>query len=129
MTPHRGARWSAQWLIAVLSFVAVSFGALGIPLVSPQGMMIRVPWLAGAIPADPADTRWQAIPPVTLPLSGQVITRPVWPEPTVRALSIRAVHNGAEIAFRLEWEDNTKNDRLSPGTFRDGAAIGLPLGE
>ncbi|MFM8551589.1 MAG: ethylbenzene dehydrogenase-related protein, partial [Nitrospiraceae bacterium] len=40
-----------------------------------------------------------------------------------------SVHNGTEIAFLLEWQDNTKNDRLTPGTFRDGVAIGLPLGE
>ncbi|MEK6617306.1 MAG: ethylbenzene dehydrogenase-related protein, partial [Nitrospirota bacterium] len=39
------------------------------------------------------------------------------------------VHNGTEIAFLLEWQDNTKNDRLSPGTFRDGLAVGLPLGD
>ncbi len=66
---------------------------------------------------------------MTLPLSGQVITRPVWPEPTARALSVRSIHNGSDIAFLLEWQDNTKNDRLTPGTFRDGVAIGLPLGD
>jgi hypothetical protein len=27
------------------------------------------------------------------------------------------------------WQYNTKNDRLTPGTFRDGVAIGLPLGD
>jgi hypothetical protein len=64
-----------------------------------------------------------------LPLSGQVITRPVWPEPSAKSLTVRSVHNGKEIAFLLEWQDNTKNDRLSPGTFRDGLAIGLPLGD
>lgn len=66
---------------------------------------------------------------MTIPLSGQVITRPVWPEPSTRALSVRSLHNGREIAFLLEWQDNTKNDRLTPGTFRDGVAIGLPLGD
>jgi hypothetical protein len=42
---------------------------------------------------------------------------------------VRSVHNGTDIAFLLEWQDNTKNDRLTPGTFRDGVAIGLPLGD
>ena len=51
------------------------------------------------------------------------------PEPAARALTVRSVHNGKDIAFLLEWQDNTKNDRLTPGTFRDGVAIGLPLGE
>ena len=66
---------------------------------------------------------------MTLPLSGQIITRPVWPEPTARALTVRAMHNGTDIAFLLEWQDNTRNDRLTPGTFRDGVAMGLPLGD
>ena len=39
------------------------------------------------------------------------------------------MHNGTDIAFLLEWQDNTKNDRLTPGTFRDGVALGLPLGD
>ena len=36
---------------------------------------------------------------------------------------------GPRSRFCLEWQDNTKNDRLTPGTFRDGVAIGLPLGD
>ena len=85
--------------------------------------------VTGDIPAAPEDPAWQKISPMTLPLSGQIITRPVWPEPTARALTVRAMHNGTDIAFLLEWQDNTKNDRLTPGTFRDGVALGLPLGD
>ena len=66
---------------------------------------------------------------MTLPLSGQVFTRPVWPEPTARALIVRSVHNGTDISFMFEWRDNTKNDKVTPGTFRDGMALGLPLGD
>ena len=72
----------------------------------------------------PEDPAWRKIPPMTLPLSGQIITRPVWPEPTARALTVRSMHNGTDIAFLLEWQDNTRNDRLTPGTFRDGVAWG-----
>jgi hypothetical protein len=92
-------------------------------------MFIRSHLITGEIPATPEDSAWDKIPPLTLPLSGQVITRPVWPEPSARALIVRSVHNGTDIAFLLEWQDNTKNDRLTPGTFRDGVAIGLPLGD
>ena len=112
--------------ILVLAGVLVGFG---VPLVSSEGMMIRVRLVEGELPAGPEDTAWAKVSPMTLPLSGQVITRPVWPEPTARALTVRSLHNGAEIAFLLEWQDNTKNDRLTPGTFRDGVAIGLPLGD
>lgn len=104
-------------------------GAFGIPLVSSEGMTIRSYLVQGDLPTAADDTAWQNIASTTIPLSGQVITRPVWPEPTVRALTVRSVHNGTDIAFLLEWQDNTKNDRLTPGTFRDGVAIGLPLGD
>ena len=112
-----------------LVLVASILGGFGIPLVSSEGLSIRAQWIAGDLPHAPDDLAWDRVPPMTLPLSGQVITRPVWPEPSARALSIRAIHNGTDIAFLLEWQDNTKNDRLTPGTFRDGVAIGLPLGD
>jgi ethylbenzene dehydrogenase len=112
-----------------LMIVAGVLGGLGIPLVSSEGMIIRSQVISGDLPTTPEDAAWAKVPPMTLPLSGQVITRPVWPEPTARALTVRSLHNGSEIAFLLEWQDNTKNDRLTPGTFRDGVAIGLPLGD
>jgi len=116
-------------LFSSLLISALLLGWLGIPIVSSEGMFIRSHLITGDIPAAPEDLAWEKIPPMTLPLSGQVITRPSWPEPSARALVVRSVHNGTEIAFLLEWQDNTKNDRLSPGTFRDGLAIGLPLGD
>jgi hypothetical protein len=132
MVPVTEVRRSRALLFSVLFLVAVGaflLGGLGVPIVSSEGMFIRVHWVEGNVPVTPEDPVWQKIPPMTLPLSGQIITRPVWPEPTARALTVRAVHNGADIAFLLEWQDNTRNDRLTPGTFRDGVALGLPLGD
>ncbi len=116
-------------LLSGLLIGALVLGWLGIPVVSSEGMFIRSHLISGDIPTAPEDPAWDKIPPLMLPLSGQVITRPVWPDPSARALGVRSVHNGTEIAFLLEWQDNTKNDRLTPGTFRDGVAIGLPLGD
>lgn len=119
-------------LLLLFLFILVTAGLLvgvDLPLVSSEGMMIRARLVEGELPAGPEDAAWAKVAPMTLPLSGQVITRPVWPEPTARALTVRSLHNGTEIAFLLEWQDNTKNDRLTPGTFRDGVAIGLPLGD
>jgi hypothetical protein len=123
---------SSRPLVLLFLFILVMAGVLvgfGVPLVSSEGMIIRARLVEGELPTGPEDTAWAKVSPMTLPLSGQVITRPVWPEPTARALTVRSLHNGIEIAFLLEWQDNTKNDRLTPGTFRDGVAIGLPLGD
>ena len=114
---------------AGLFAVGSILGGLGIPLVSSESMTIRSHFAEGELPSAPDDAAWAKVSSLTVPLSGQVITRPVWPEPTARALVVRSLHNGTEIAFLLEWQDNTKNDRLTPGTFRDGVAIGLPLGD
>jgi hypothetical protein len=123
---------SSRPLLPLFLFILVVAGVLvgfGVPLVSSEGMIIRARLVEGELPTGPEDASWAKVSPMTLPLSGQVITRPVWPEPIARALIVRSLHNGTEIAFLLEWQDNTKNDRLTPGTFRDGVAIGLPLGD
>lgn len=116
-------------LLAGLVVGSLVLGWLGIPMVSSEGMIVRSHLMAGELPSVPEDPAWGKIPVMAIPLSGQVITRPVWPEPSARSLGLRSIHNGTEIAFLLEWQDNTKNDRLTPGTFRDGVAIGLPLGD
>ena len=117
--------------ICGLAVVGVVFvlSWIGIPAVSSQGIVIRSHFVEGEVPNQPSDAAWETIAPLPVPLSGQIITRPVWPEPSARALSIRSIHNGKEIAFLMEWRDATKNERLTPGVFRDGAAVALPLGE
>jgi len=132
MVRMRNLRRSRPLLLVFLSsllIVASILGGSGIALVSSEGMTIRSRVVEGDVPNAPEDAAWSKVSPMTIPLSGQIITRPVWPEPTARALVVRSVHNGTDIAFLLEWQDNTKNDRLTPGTFRDGIAIGLPLGD
>lgn len=99
-----------------------------VPLVSSQGMVVRAHFQEGNVPSHPSDPAWETVTPLPLPLSGQIITRPVWPNPSVRVLSIRSIHNGKEVAFLLEWQDATKNETLTPGVFRDGAAVALPIG-
>lgn len=123
---------SSRPVLLLFLFILVVAGVLvgvGVPLVSSEGMIIRTHLVEGDLPLGPEDGVWAKVSPMTVPLSGQIITRPVWPEPSARALTVRSLHNGTEMAFLLEWQDNTKNDRLTPGTFRDGVAIGLPLGD
>ena len=115
------------WASGLLFFVVWGlFTWYQVPLVSSQGMIIRSHYQAGEVPSLPTDVAWETVSPLPVPLSGQIITRPVWPEPSARALSIRSIHNGKDIAFLLEWQDATVNESLTPGVFRDGAAVALP---
>jgi Ethylbenzene dehydrogenase len=109
--------------------VAMVLGWFEIPVVSSQGMVIRSHFREGEIPAFPSDKAWETLPPIPIPLSGQIITRPVWPEPSAKVISVRSIHNGQDISFLIEWQDATKNEQLTPGVFRDGAALALPLGD
>ncbi len=110
-------------------FTAIVLGWFEIPIVSSQGIVIRSHFQEGEIPSYPSDKAWETLAPIPIPLSGQIITRPVWPEPSAKVISVRSVHNGTDISFLIEWQDATKNERLTPGVFRDGAAVGLPLGD
>jgi hypothetical protein len=118
------------WLWGTMG-LALLFGLTWyeVPLVSSQGMVVRAHFQEGEVPSHPSDPAWGTVSPLPLPLSGQIITRPVWPEPSVRALSIRSIHNGKEVAFLMEWQDATVNESLTPGVFRDGAAVALPVGD
>ncbi|MCA9470715.1 MAG: ethylbenzene dehydrogenase-related protein [Nitrospirales bacterium] len=117
-------------VVAGILFVAVIVGLtwFEVSTVSSHGIVVRSHFVPGEPPSEPSDPAWETIPALPVPLSGQVITRPVWPEPSAKALSIRSMHNGKDISFLLEWQDATRNERLTPGVFRDGAAIALPLG-
>ncbi len=116
-------------LVGAFILAAVTiFSWFEVATVSSHGIVIRSHFITGDTPTKPSDPAWETVAALPVPLSGQVITRPVWPEPSARALSIRSIHNGKDIAFLLEWQDATRNERLTPGVFRDGAAVALPLG-
>ncbi len=112
-----------------ITLTAIVLGWFEIPIVSSQGILIRSHFREGEIPSYPSDKAWETLAPIPIPLSGQIITRPVWPEPSAKVISVRSIHNGTDISFLIEWQDATKNERLTPGVFRDGAAVGLPLGD
>jgi DMSO reductase family type II enzyme heme b subunit len=48
----------------------------------------------------------------------------------VKTLAVKALRNADEIAFRLEWQDKTKNERRIENTdFPDAVAMLFPLSE
>ncbi len=71
------------------------------------------------LPAAADDAAWQRVDAVRLPLA------PLWWRPdAVDELWLRVVHDGNDIALRLEWADPVRNDTPRPDTkMGDGAAI------
>jgi ethylbenzene dehydrogenase len=55
------------------------------------------------------------------------VTLPHQPEPAVKALTVRAVHNGGWVAFLIQWKDPTRSDRVILDNFGDQVAVQLPV--
>jgi DMSO reductase family type II enzyme heme b subunit len=89
--------------------------------------------IQGGIPVDPTDAFWSQYGPtkgkhVVVDMDPQMITNPMWPNPSTKWVNVKAVNNGKEIAVRLEWTDPTRNDiMVQSQQYRDQAAIMFPV--
>jgi hypothetical protein len=113
-----------RFLLALL-FLSAWLG----PALAAQPRPLSVPFVKGAIPADPAWGGWKTAPALAVPLGPQAIAQPWALTPSVTRLVVKAAHNGTWIAFRLSWKDATKNAVMHTDTFRDAVALMLPLGK
>jgi len=85
---------------------------------------------------DPAAKGWQKVDAETIELVGMPLhlqtsryVRTVWSDKLVgkvRAMSVRAAHDGEQVAFLLEWNDGTQNVEFGDRQFPDAAAVVLP---
>jgi len=55
------------------------------------------------------------------------VTVPHKADPAVKELTVRALHNGAWVAFLIEWNDASLSDRIVIDNFGDQVAIQLPV--
>jgi len=74
-----------------------------VPLAVSQPVAIPVKAIKGPIPMDGANPVWEGVPGIVVPLSGQTITTPMHPNISVKSVFVKAVSNGKEIGFRLDW--------------------------
>ncbi|MFQ5723726.1 MAG: ethylbenzene dehydrogenase-related protein, partial [Terriglobia bacterium] len=74
-----------------------------------------------SLPAGPEDALWESIPAVRVPLM------PLWwHEGYISEVRVKAVHDGQRLAFRLEWDDVTRDaGAIEQANFPDGAAVQL----
>src|SRR5712691_8234238 len=88
---------------------------------------LRARAVAGEIPDDPAAPFWAQQPTANFALAGQVVVDPRNFNPSIDAVTVRAVYSEAEIAFHLTWDDRTasKPDPKAK-TFADQIALQFP---
>jgi hypothetical protein len=84
--------------------------------------------VAGSGPIeDPLARLWQHARPVKVAMLPQTVTVPHKADPAVKELTVRALHNGAWVAFLIEWNDASLSDRIVIDNFGDQVAIQLPV--
>ncbi|MFN0085350.1 MAG: ethylbenzene dehydrogenase-related protein [Blastocatellia bacterium] len=81
---------------------------------------------AKAVPAAPDDAAWGAAPEHQAKLLLQDLVEPRLMQASTAEVRVRAITNGTEVAFRLEWSDRTRNDLPGPARFLDACAVQVP---
>lgn len=75
-----------------------------------ESVVVRAVMVKGALPAeDPTAAAWDDAQETQFPLSPQVHWRERIQEVTVKAVKVRALHDGKELAILLEYEDPTED--------------------
>jgi cytochrome c oxidase cbb3-type subunit 2 len=87
-------------------------------------LAVPVKRVTGPIKADPQDPVWKDLSAVSVPMMG------LWQRAqSVRNVSVKAIHNGSEVAIHVEWEDPTVNGAtLRFQDFSDAIAVMFPSG-
>lgn len=81
-----------------------------------------------ALPADnPFADAWKAAPYVDVVMLAQQIAMPRLEKGSIEKLTVQALHDGKDIAFRVSWADDKPDGNVDTGKFSDGVAIELPL--
>lgn len=101
-----------------------------------QAATIKAIKVQGEIPLDPTDPFWSpnygptAGKHVRIDMDPQMITNPMWPNPSTKWVEIKAANNGKEIAVMLTWADPTRNDvMVQSQQYKDQAAIMFPVNQ
>lgn len=100
--------------------LAVSCGRTQVP--TPEVNVAQVT----EITLDPNASAWD---PISLHVSKMILQDLVEPrlmEASTQEVQVKAMTNGAELALRVEWLDDTQSDLPGPQHFIDGCAIQFP---
>jgi hypothetical protein len=97
-------------------------GCQGSAVVTPEVIAISKP----SITLDPNDRVWNDVSTHVSPMLLQDLVDPRLMEPSTKEVRVKAITDGTEVAFRVEWADDSQNDVPGPKHFLDGCAIQLP---
>jgi DMSO reductase family type II enzyme heme b subunit len=108
--------------LAALVPSILSFACSSAPAPVNEVVAMRV----AALPAGPSDAAWGQAPEHVAKMIPQDLVEPRLLKPSTAEVRVRAVTNGANVAFRLEWIDETKSDTPGPAQMVDACAVQIP---
>jgi DMSO reductase family type II enzyme heme b subunit len=79
-----------------------------------------------ALAEDPLDAVWRSLAAFPAPLILQDMVEPRLLEASTPEVRVRAMSDGARVAFHLEWDDPTADDLPGADRFGDACAVQLP---
>ena len=104
---------------------AVASGCGGCPGATPPSPDVLAV-VRPSLPDDPDDRLWGDAPEHVAPLLLQDLVEPRLMEPSTTQVRVRAISDGAHVAFLLEWDDPELDDLPRAGHFVDACAVQLP---
>jgi len=97
------------------------------PAPAVTGTPIAAPYASGALPVDdPGAGAWDDAQRVLVPLVAQQLVPPFLEKAHVDEIQVRALHNGEQVAFLLEWDDANADDLDGIRRYHDAVAVQLP---
>ncbi len=120
-------RLAGLGLLAAVLAVAGLLTQLDLRLASSQAVTLTAKETDADVPLDdPLASVWDSADPLEIPLSAQNVTVPQGGG-SIRAVTVRALHDDDRIFLRLEWDDPTQDmSAFATEEFRDAAAIQFP---
>jgi DMSO reductase family type II enzyme heme b subunit len=119
--------------VVLALIIAFVIGGMGF---TANAATIKAVKVQGDIPTDPTDPFWSprygptAGKHVTIDMDPQMITNPMWPNPSTKWVRVKAATNGKEIAIMLTWLDSTRDDiMVRSQQYKDQAALMFPVNQ
>jgi hypothetical protein len=78
------------------------------------------------LPATPDDSAWDKAPVHMAKMLPQDLVEPRLMTPSTAEVSVRALTDGSDVAFRIDWADDSKSDAPGPAKMVDACAIQIP---
>ena len=95
----------------------------------PSAEKLVVERAAGELPLDPFAPAWKAAATYEVALAPQQEQAPSLHRATVGRVRVQGLRTDTDVAFRMTWQDASRDESMDVGRFGDAVALELPLHE